>query len=335
MVKFLRFIKGFIKYLIIGLLYLWCIGGVYYLNFIPENLRSSITWLFILVLPLCLIIFRRRWFVYWIALLICLSIAAYYKFEPASNDGDWDVNWAVVPSVTFKGDEVNIKNIRDFQYRSETDFIPHYYDKTFDLNDIDSLYYVLSYWDGNKAVAHSILSFGFKGGDYLCISVETRLKKNQPQTGIGGLYNQYGLLYILADERDVLRLRTNFRKEEVYMYQVKPNKEMIRALFTAIINRVDKLKTQPQFYNTVKHSCLTSLLADLRQVRGESLEFDYRHIFNGYSDELFYEKGAFTNENMPFAKFKEIHHINQYIKDNSSITDYSKDIRQFETLKKE
>lgn len=336
MVKFLRLIKGFIKYLVLGLLYLWCIGGIYYLNIPWEWLRGApLTWAFVILIPLCLIIFRRRWFTYWIALIICLSIAAYYKFELASNEGDWNINWAVTPSVIFKGDQVNIKNIRDFQYRSETDFTPRYYDKTFNLNDLNSLYYVLSYWDENKAVAHSILSFGFKGGSYLCVSVETRLKRNQPQTAIGGLYNQYGLLYILADERDVLRLRTNFRKEEVYMYQVNADKAMIRDIFIAIMNRVDKLSTEPQFYNTVKHNCLTSLLADLRNARGENIEFDYRHIFNGYSDELFYEKGAFVGENIPFAKFKKIHHINQYLKNNSVINDYSEEIRQFENLKKD
>lgn len=333
MTKVLRLIKELIKYVVLGLLYIWSIGAVYYLSFIPEHLRTSITWLFVLIIPLSLVVFRRKKLVYWIVLLICFSIATYYKFEQASNQGDWNINWAVRPSVTFKGDEVNIRNIRDFQYRSETDFTPHYYDKTFHLNDLDSLYYVLSYWDGNKAVAHSILSFGFKGGNYLCVSVETRLKNGQPQTAIGGLYNQYGLLYILADERDVLRLRTNFRKEEVYMYQVNADKKMIRDIFMAIMHRVDKLNTQPQFYNTVKHNCLTSLLTDLRNARGEEIEFDYRHIFNGYSDELFYEKGAFVNENMPFAKFKEIHHINQYIKNDSDINDYSKEIRRFKNIK--
>lgn len=335
MFRLLRVIKELAKYIVLGLFYIWGIGAVYYLNFLTEYLRTPLMWAFIILIPLCLIIFRRRWYVYWIALIICLSLATYYKFEPASNLGDWDLNWAVMPSVTIKGNKIEVKNIRDFQYRSENDFTPHYYDKTFNLNDLDSLYYVLSYWDGNKAVAHSILSFGFKGGNYLCVSVETRLKKGQPQTGIGGLYNQYGLLYVLADEKDVLRLRTNFRKEEVYMYKVNADKKTIKPLFVAIMQKIDKLNTQPQFYNTVKHNCLTSLLTDLRNARDEKMSFDYRYIFNGYSDELFYEKGAFVNQDIPFDKFKEIHHINQYIKDSDNIDIYSQEIRQFDNSKGE
>lgn len=333
MVKFLIFIKGLTKYIVLGLLYIWSIGAVYYFWFIPEYLKTPVAWSFAVLVPLCLILFRHKGFVYWIVLLICLSIAAYYKFEPASNAGDWQTNWAVMPSVTIKGNEANIKNIRDFQYRSETDFTPHYYDKTFNLNDLDSLYYILSYWDGNKAVAHSIISFGFKSGDYLCVSVETRLKKGQAQTAIGGLYNQYGLLYILADERDVLRLRTNYRKEEIYMYQVKAPKENIKALFLTIMRKSDDLNAHPQFYNTIKHNCLTSLLSDVQKAKGERIEFDYRYIANGYSDELFYDRGAFLDEIKPFTEFKKVHHINQYIKDDSTIKDYSKTIRQFENIK--
>ncbi len=331
----LKLIIGIIKYIILGVLYLWCIGAVYYLNIPWEYLRAPLAWAFAILVPLCLIIFRHRWYIYWLALLVCLSIAFYYEYMPASNEGNWIASVAVMPSVTFKGNDVFIKNIRDFQYESEKDFKVHYYNKEFDLDNIESLYYVLSYWDGNKAIAHTILSFGFKGGDYLCVSVETRLKKDQPQTGLMGLYNQYGIIYVLSDEKDVLRLRTNFRNEEVYMYQVKAKKEMIRSLFVSILQKVNRLNTHPEFYNVLKENCLTSLLMDLRHARGERMEFDYRYICNGYSDKLFYERGAFQDQEMTFNEFKNLHHINQYINKDSDINDYSKEIRIFKNQTKD
>jgi len=269
---------------------------------------------------------------YFLALLICLSLAAYYKFEPASDKGDvWQTSWAVMPSVTFKGDEVEIKNIRDFHYRSETDFMPHYYDRTYNLNDLESLYIVFSYWDGNKAVAHTILSFGFKGGKYLCVSVETRLKKGQVQSGIEGLYNQYGLIYILADENDVLKLRTNYRKEDVYMYRVKMDKSFLKTIFIAIMNKANDLNLHPQFYNSVKHNCFTSLLYTMETGTGEKIPFDYRYICNGYADEMFYNNGIFVTEGEDsFSEFKKRHYINQYVTPNADKEAYSKEIRKFE-----
>ena len=328
----IKFIFRFIKYLILALFYLWTIGAVYYLSFMPDSLRTAVMWIFIVLIPLILIVFRKKNYGYLLVLFICLVIAAYYKFQTASNIGDWQTSWAVMPTATISGDEVSIKNIRDFQYRTENDFTPHYYDKTYNLNDLESLYVIFSYWDGNKSIAHTILSFGFKGPSYLCVSVETRLKKGQVQGGIEGLYNQYGLIYILADENDVLKLRTNYRREDVYMYQLKiKNKELLRAFFLSVIEKANSLNDKPQFYNTLEDNCFTSLLSNLRRTTGERMPFDYKYICNGYADKLLYDRGNFVTEGeTSFAEFKKKHYINQYIKADTDSENYSSEIRQFE-----
>ena len=144
---------------------------------------------------------------------------------------------ARLPQVSIKGNDVKISNIRNFDYRSETDFTPRYYSKHFNLDEIKTLDYILSYWDGNKAIAHIIFSFGFKNGDYLAVSVETRLAKEQEQSLLSGIFNQYTIIYILSDERDVVRLRTNFRKEKVYLYRVKIDPAQLRKIFVKIVRR--------------------------------------------------------------------------------------------------
>ena len=332
-----RVIRGiffFFAFLVLIIFYLWSISAIYFLDFPWHWLKPASSWFFALGTPLAFIFFRKKKkYVFLSVLAVCLLLSAVYYTMEETNNKNWITSHAVLPSISFSGDKITIKNVRNFDYKTENDFTVMYYDKTFDLNTIDSLDYILSYWDGNKNIAHSLLSFGFGKDSYLCVSVETRLEKGQTQTGLKGLYNQYGLIYILGDESDILMLRTNFRKEDVYLYRLKVKKEEIRKLFLAIMHRVDSLKNHPQFYNSVKHNCLTSLLADIETAINQKLKFDYRYIFNGRSDEMIYERGKFQTNGLSFIEFKKMHYVNQYMTKNNAPTDYSKKIRKYGCLK--
>jgi uncharacterized protein DUF4105 len=257
---------------------------------------------------------------------LCIAIIIGWSQKKPSHDRDWIDSVAKLPSVTIEDNQARISNIRNFDYRTEKDFTPRYYERTFDLNRLETIDYALSYWDGNKAVAHTILSFGFTDGKYLAVSVETRLEKGEPQSGLRGLFKQYELIYILGDERDLLRLRTNFRKEEVFLYPTTVDRENVRKLFLVIMERVNNIASQPEFYNTISQSCLSSLVSDFKKVMAPRSFFDIRRIQNGYSDEMLYENG-WIDSKFNFEDTKRLHHINQYVQGNVNSDNYSTKIR--------
>lgn len=317
----------FVLMIITFLLYLWSIPSLYYnLPWMWLKITGSIT--FTIAVPAALVMIKPRRRTFFIISILTLVITVWQQAIPPENERDWKISVARLPQISVNGNEIKISNIRNFIYRSETDFTPRYYSKTFNLNNIRSLDYILSYWDGNKAIAHTIFSFGFKNGDYLAVSVETRLSKNQKQSFLGGIFNQYELIYILADERDVLRLRSNFRKEQVYLYRVKADQELLKKVFLKIIERAAELQKHPRFYNILKDNCLTTLLADLRQAQGKRYSFDYRFILNGYSDNLLYDKNVLISGALPFETLKKRRHINQYVEDDPDAEiDFSRKIR--------
>lgn len=180
-------------------------------------------------------LFLRRWL--WPAIgayvVLCAGLAALWSSLEPTNDRDWQTDLAVLARATIDGDKVTIHHIRNFDYRSETDYTPAYYDQTFDLRELRSLDIVTSYWTG-PAIAHVFVSFGFAGDDYLAISIEVRKPKGEGYSTLKGFFRQYELVYIVADERDLIRLRTNYRRdppEDVYVYRTRSSIEAKRRLF--------------------------------------------------------------------------------------------------------
>jgi len=215
-----------------------------------------------LVVALCLAsvailiaVFIRRW--RWRAMgafaVLCAAVIAFWTSIEPTNERDWQPDVAVLPYATFAGDLVTVHNIRNFDYRSESDYTVAYYDKTFDLRELRSVDIVTSYWMG-PAIAHVFLSFGFTGDHYLAISIEVRKSKGKAYSTLRGFFRQYELVYVAADERDVIRLRTNYRRdppEDVYVYRVRGSLEAARRLFMQYMEQMDALRTQPEFYNTL------------------------------------------------------------------------------------
>jgi hypothetical protein len=307
-------------------MWLWCLGAIYFFGLPGNILPLAAASLFGLGVPLALIVLpNRRRTVYGVLALCAGIILGWSQIKP-SHDRNWATSFAQLPRITTEGDLIRVHNIRNFDYRTPEDFTVRYYDKTFDLNKLETADYVLSYWDGNEAIAHTLVSFGFGDGDYLTVSVETRLEQGEPQTNLGGFYKQYELIYILGDERDLLRLRSNFRKEEVFVYPTNFNKKDIRKFFGVIIERINSIANKPQFYNTISHNCISSLTKDFSKVLEVRDPFNYRWFLNGYSAELMFEHGA-INSNGNFADTQRFHHINQYVQADKNGEDYSRGIR--------
>ena len=172
-------------------------------------------------------------------MLVWGILVLWWSTIPASNSRDWQPDVAVLPSATLDGDRVTLHNIRNFAYRTATDFTPRYYDKTFDLQQLASVDLISVYWAG-EAIAHLMVSFGFGGQDYVAISIETRKERTEDYSSIKGFFKQYELTYVVADERDVIRLRTTYRQppEEVYLYRTRIPPARARRLFLDYVQRV-------------------------------------------------------------------------------------------------
>ena len=305
-------------------LWLWCSLALFF-----YDLEQPLHWLaifFALVVPLIWwLLPKRQQSLPVIFISYAIIIGVWSQKQPTLTK-DWQASVAKLAYVDYDNDFVTIHNIRHFNYQTETEFTSHYDDKRFNIKQLNHMDYILSYWDGNLAVAHTMLSFGFSNGEHLAVSVETRLAKNQPQSGLYGLFKQYEVIYILADEADILRLRTNFRQEQVFVYPLNFSAKIRQAMFLKILERVNQLYQQPEFYNTMTQNCFTGLQTDFRNILPKETNlFDYRWFANGYSNEILYEN-AIIKSSLSFSEIQQRFHINQYTQ-NATTKNYSQLIR--------
>lgn len=292
------------------LLCTWCSLVIFYHSPVLPSFYACGYWLTAAALSIAAVFIKlRRLTISIIAALLPLPIIIWWFMITPSNNADWQTPWAEMPAIEVKNNVLSIQNIRDFNYRSENDYTVNYLSSDYDLNKLDKVMLVLSYWDDNTAVAHTILDFGFNDGRWLTISSETRLKSGQQQTAIGGLFKQYGSLYIIGTEADLLMLRTNFRQEQVYMYQLRLNPAEYRILLLDLVARCNKLRLHSEFYNTISSNCMTSLIPSLRKVaRNPDIFKDIRFLLSGYSDQMIYENNIKSNE-MSYEQFRQEHYI--------------------------
>ena len=311
--------------LLIGIALVWSVFAIYFSNLPGASLRTIMAVAFGAgtVAAFAFIPNRRR--TTYGFLLAFAAIVVWWIMIPASHDREWLPSYAVMPHATISGNEVTVYDVRNFDYRSVDDFTVRYYDKTYRLDELSSVDFVLSYWDGNTDIAHFLLTFGFRDEDYLAVSMETRREVGEAWTTIGGFFKQFELIMILGDERDLLRLRSNFRGEDVYVYPTVLTPEEGRGILLNVLNRANRLYHDAEFYNTITHNCLTSLLREVHEYR-KSKEFDIRLIKNGLSDQMAYENGLFATR-LSFDETKRRHHINQYVEDDPEALDYSRRIR--------
>lgn len=235
--------------------------------------------------------------------ILALCVAYLLALQPTT-DADWTLDQQVLPEVRFQEDTVAIKNIRNFNYQSTSEYEPAYYDATYDLSELKSVWFIVerlsSWWAGP---AHTMLSFEFEGPRYLVVSIEIRKKKGQQFSPFKGLFKQYELMYVIADERDALLLRTNHRRDSVYLFKTTATSDQARALFLDMLRRAETLRSQPEFYNTVFSSCTTNIVQHLRRLFPGTIPLSYKILLPGYSAELAYKIG-FLDSTKPFEELE-------------------------------
>ncbi len=232
----------------------------------------------------------------------------YKSFKP-SNDRDWSPDQAVLAEAKIVGNTAKIHNIRNCRYRTIDDYDLAYYDKIFDLNKLKTVDFIVVPFNDIPGIAHTMISFGFEGNDYLVTSVEIRKEKGESYNPIKGFLRQYELIYVLGDERDLIPKYANHYRCEVYVYRSTATPEQARELFVDVMQRVDKLHDQPEFYDTLTNNCTTNIRRHINHLKPDRVPYDYRVLLPGYSDELAYDLGLIV----PHGSFAE---TKQYAKVN-------------------
>ena len=233
--------------------------------------------------------------------VLWLLVLGWWLGIPPRNDRDWQADVARLPSVTRDGDTVTLHDVRDFDYSSETDFAERWEDRTYDLSRVRGVDLFLSYW-GPTLIAHTIMSWEFDDGRHLAISIETRKEKGETYSALRGFFRQYELYYVVADERDVVRLRTSYRGEQVFLYRLRASPARARAALESYLEEINRLARRPKWYNAFTHNCTTTIRGHVQDA-GVHNPWNWRILANGKGDELLYSRGA-INTSLPFAEVR-------------------------------
>jgi Domain of unknown function (DUF4105) len=283
----------------------WAFGALY---FDCPRIGALAAILFVVILLAAIIFVRGQLLKLAIVLGALAVVAGWWLTLKPSNDRVWQPDVSQTAWAEINGDEVTVHNVRNCEYRTETDFTPHWEARTVRLSQITGMDVAINYW-GSPWIAHPIVSFQFADALPVCFSIETRKTIGQQYSTLEGFYRQYTLIYIVADERDVIRLRTNYRREDVYLYHTLASPAQARQRFREYINTVNVLHENPRWYNAVTSNCTTSIRAQ----RAAKLRtpWDWRILLNGKADEMLYQDHAIATGGLSFSELKQRSLINE------------------------
>jgi hypothetical protein len=245
-----------------------------------------------------------------------------------SNDRDWRTEHRVLPSIAFEDSLVHIRNVRNFRYPPDADPVSGYYDATYDLNRIESVWFVLSPFLAEwRGPAHSFLSFAFSDSRYVSISVETRRVTGSNYSFVKGALNQFELMYVVGDERDLIGLRAVTWDDPVYLYPMRATPEQVRELFVHMLGRAQQLEQVPEFYNTITNNCTTNIVDAVNRIASERIPYSLGIFLPGYSDALAHRLGLIDSD-LPMDAAREQYKVDANIAANLDNPDFSQRIRQ-------
>ncbi|MCE2563632.1 DUF4105 domain-containing protein [Komagataeibacter sp. FNDCF1] len=262
-------------------------AALYYSTILPDMLRVGLS----IAFPACIAAagwLRPAWARHGVRAVMTAAVGAWYVTDPPRNDRIWAQEYAVPADTWREGNMVHVHDVRNFRYRTTSDYLPAWYDATYDLNGLDSVDLVTSYWAGEN-IAHVFLSFGFSDGQHLAISIETRRQARFPYSTIAGFFHHYELFYVTADERDLIGVRTDVRHERVYLYRLDLQPDVRTRLFLSYVSAIHDITRHPVWYNTLTDNCTTGILA--RAGARLRYRFDWRVILSGHTADLAYDMG--------------------------------------------
>ena len=304
---------------------LWAFGALYF-DFPVAGFGQVAAIVFVLVLLGILIFLRGKRRKPMAILALTALINCWWLTLKPSNDRQWQPDVAQTSWAETNGDEITIRNVRNCDYRTEHDFDVHWETRTVHLSQLEGMDLAIMYW-GSPYMAHPIVSFRFGDSLPICFSIETRKAVGQEYSAIHGLYRQYTLIYIVADERDSIRVRTNYREgEDVYLYRTLASPEQARARFLEYVNTVNNLHIHPRWYNAITTNCTTSIRT--QRPANQRAPWDWRLLVNGKADELLYERHLIATGGLAFPELKRRSHINDRARAADQNPDFSQRIRE-------
>ena len=243
---------------------------------------------------------------------------------PPSNDRLWADDVSRPLSGAVAGSQVTLHQVRDFRWRSDDDYDARWETRRYDLDHLASADAMLSYW-GSRAIAHAMISFGFDDGRHVVFSVEIRRKRGEEYSPIGGFFKQFETILVAADERDIIRVRTNVRGEDDYLYPLQMDQATMRGLFLSYVKAANRLADQPAFYNTVTSNC-TTLVYRMARHLDPDLPWDVRLLLTGYLPEYLQKIGA-LDPRQPIDELRRRARITSRARRSQPQDDFSRVIR--------
>lgn len=266
----------------------------------------------------------------WGAALVGVAVVGLVLFvagRSPSNDREWNPDQERTPWAEIDGDTAVVHEVRNFAWKSEEAYEPRWETRAYDLSRIQTVWFVVEPFSSFAGAAHTFISFGFEGGEYVAVSVEIRKEVGESYDPFLGLLRQYELMYVIGDERDLIGLRTNHRHDDVFVYPMKASPEAVRALFVDVLERATALRSEPAFYNTLTANCTTAIVDHVNALAPETVPYGRKVLFPGYSDELAWELGL-IDTTLPLEQLREHFRVNDAAARFAGASDFSIRIRE-------
>ena len=306
----------------LAVLITWSTLAIYYSNLPWPWLRLALAAAFAVFGIWALWISRPRRTIAFALLLV--GVVAWWLAISPSHHRNWRPEVAMMPRATIEGDRARITGVRNFQYRSRNDFDVRYEEREFQLSHLIGIDFYVSYWR-EGLVGHTFLSFVFDNAPPLSISIETRPEVGEGFNPISSLFKQFELIYVVGDERDIVGVRANHRRETVYLYRLNTSADDARRLLIVYLERINELADRPEFYHLLSNSCTINIIR-YANAAGRSGSFNIRHLLNGLIDSYLYHSGR-TDTSMPFDELRRRSQINAVAQAAEGATDFSHRIR--------
>jgi hypothetical protein len=309
------------------LLSLWAVAAIYFDSPLA-HWRSVAAVLYLIVILVAMLLFRRRGVGLLIALMGFVFVALWWFTLKPSNDRNWQPDNSQTAYADISGDKVTIHNFRNCNYRTEQDYTCRWETRTYNLANLRGADIFITWW-GSPWIAHPIVSFDFADQGHVAMSIETRDEVGQDYSAVRGFFRQYALTYIASDERDVIRLRTNYRKdEEVYLFRTSASAPLARQLFLDYLVRANELHARPEWYNALTNNCTTNIAVAAAAAQDKRTRLDWRILLNGKMDEMMYEHHALVTDGLSLPALREQARINATAKEIGDSPNFSELIRE-------
>ena len=307
---------------------IWGMLAIWFRSPWPETSRSLLAAAYFIALVIAaasVLVHSKKRFTLPIAYLCILSVIAWWSSIDPSDRRDWAADVARRSVVTIKKDEIEVINVRNFQWSGPETGEPRWETRYYKASELRTIDLFLSHWTG-PSIAHTIVSFGFEDGRQLAFSVEIRRERGESYHPLAGFFKQYELAVVAAAAADIIKVRTNRRDEDVYRYRIDVKPENALRLFRQYADLTQSLDRMPQFYNTLTTNCTTAPFSMIRALEPQDFPWDWRVLASGHAPEYLYDRG-FIERNGPFSELRAKARITQVARDAENHPDFSAAIR--------